>query len=306
MDLRSLRKVPVPVAEDMIKVVRILAMTGRKTFVTYLWEPLREAGWRRAPAADTAKRMTDRIEVSAQEPSAVHTVAPLCKRLISQSLNETLSSVGDATIFFLGKMTEHTKVSTAPEAIDFVQVLLPKLDQFKHVYQNRSNELFTQGLQAMTPDDFKKAFAPVDLGKTQIKIEIQQEAAILFNKIQVANRNDDLPRCRKLIAHYMVQHADREDNNMSHVREVVGAFEKRYPGFNAELEEFMAISLHFQIVTAITQADIKKAIQGIRKYAHIFQGNPEVRYHLEVDRMEGKLYEIITEKGLWEELKKGG
>jgi len=305
MDLRSMRKVPVPAAEDLIKTIRILALSGRKSFITFLFEPLREAGWRRPAAIDTTKKMTERIDASSRDPGAVHTVAPLCKRLISQALNENASALGDASIFFLSKMTEHTKVSTAPEAISFVQTVHPSLDKFRDVYQNRSADLFAQGLQALTPEDFKRAFAPVDLGKTQIKVELQQEAAILFNKIQIANRNDDLPRCRKLIAHYMVQNADREDNNMPNVREVVNAFEKRQPGFANELEDFMAISLHYQIVSAITQGDIKKAIHGIRKYAHIFQGNPAVRYHLEVDRMESKLYQIISEKGLWDELKKG-
>lgn len=301
----NLRKVPVPLAEDLIKTIRLLALFGRKMFVIYLFQPLDEAGWKRNPANDPARKMLERIKTASAETTAIHTIGPLSKRLISQALNETLSMTGDASIFFLEKMMEHNQAAISREAIEFVQIIEPSLAKFQKIYQEKSSVLFSEALQKMSPADFKNAFAPIDLGRSQIRVEMQQEAAILFNKIQIAKRNDDMPRCRKLIAHYMVTNADQEDNSMEQVRELVTAFEKRNPGFRAELEDFIAISLHYQAVSSITQGDIKSAIRSIRKYAHIFQGNPEVKYHMEIDRMESKLYDIITEKGLWSELKKG-
>ena len=43
---------------------------------------------------------------------------------------------------------------------------------------------------------------------------------------------------------------------------------------------------------------------GIRKYAHIFEGNPDIRYFNEIDVLEQKLYRLISEKDMWRELKK--
>lgn len=300
-----LRKVPVATAESFIKTIRLLAMAGRRLFIAHLARPLDEAGWKRNPAVDSTKRMIARIKTAAGDPTAVHTVPPHCKRLISQALNETLSALGDSSIFFLEMMLAHTPVSTAPEAIDFVQILNAPLEKFQKESEAKSTSLFTDALSTLSAEEFKKAFAPVDLGKTEQQVVLRQEAAILFNKIQIAHRRDDLPQCRKLIARYMVQNADLEDNNLSMVRDLIKAFDRRVPGFDAELNQFMAIHLHYDVVSGISQGDIKKAIRGIRKYAHIFQGNPEVPYHLEIDRMEEKLYEIISQKGLWEELKKG-
>jgi hypothetical protein len=202
-------------------------------------------------------------------------------------------------------MLAHTPVSTAPEAIDFALILDRPLEKFQKESETKNTNLFTDALSSMSKEDFKKAFAPVDLGKTEQQVIVKQEAAILFNKIQIAHRRDDLPACRKLIARYMVQNAESQDQNLSIVRDLIKAFDTRVPGFRAELNQFMAIHLHYDVVAGISQGDIKKAIRGIRKYAHIFQGNPEVPYHMEIDRMEGKLYEIISQKGLWEELKKG-
>jgi len=301
----GLHKVPVAAAESFIKTIRLLAIAGRRAFLSHLAAPLDEAGWKRNPAADTTRKMITRIKTASQDPAAVHTVAPHCKRLISQALNETLSALGDSSIFFLEMMLARTAVSTAPEALDFVQIIDRPLEKFQTESEAKSTSLFADALSTMSKDEFKKAFAPVDLGKTEQQVVLRQEASILFNKIQIAHRRDDLPACRKLISRYMVQNADMEDSDMSMVRDLVKAFDKRAPGFNAELSQSMAINLHFDVVSGISRGDIKQAIRGIRKYAHIFQGNPEVPYHLEIDRMEGKLYEIITEKGLWEELKKG-
>jgi hypothetical protein len=301
----GLRKVPVAVAESFVKTIRLLALAGRRAFILYLVEPLDEAGWKRNPAVDSTKKMLPRIKAAAADANAVHTVAPLCKRLISQALNETLSAAGDSSIFFLDMMLAHNAVATSPEAIDFVQVLDKPLASFQKESEVRSNNLFADALSTLSKDDFKKAFAPVDLGRTEQHVVVQQEAAILFNKIQIAQRRDNLPACRKLIARYMVQNADSEDNNLPIVRDLVKAFDRRLAGFTAELNQFMAIQLHYDVVSGISQGDIKKAIRAIRKYAHIFQGNPEVPYHLEIDRMEARLYEIISQKGLWEELKKG-
>ena len=301
----GLHKVPVAAAESFAKTVRLLALSGRRAVTTYLVHPLDEAGWKRNAAVDSTKKMLVRIKAASMDPSAVHTVAPHCKRLISQALNETLSAVGDCTIFFLDMMLAHTPVSTAPEAIDFALILDRPLEKFQKESETKNTNLFTDALSSMSKEDFKKAFAPVDLGKTEQQVIVKQEAAILFNKIQIAHRRDDLPACRKLIARYMVQNAESQDQNLSIVRDLIKAFDTRVPGFRAELNQFMAIHLHYDVVAGISQGDIKKAIRGIRKYAHIFQGNPEVPYHMEIDRMEGKLYEIISQKGLWEELKKG-
>ncbi len=303
---RNLRKVPVPVADDFIKSIRLLAQFGKKMFVQHLFQPLVEAAWKRNPANESARKMMDRILTAQKDPAAVHTVGPLCKRLISQALNESLSAAGDASIFFLEKMMQIHQVALAKEAIDFVLILDKPLGSFQDHYREQSAELFGQALQAMAPGDFKKAFEPVDLGRTNLKVEMEQEAAILFNKIQVAHRNEDMPKCRKLIAHYMVRNADQEVNSMPKVRELVAAFEKSHSGFKDELMDSIAIGLHYQIVSGITQGDIKSAIRSIRKYAHIFQGNPQVKYHMEVDRLESRLYDIISEKGLWNELKKDG
>ena len=151
----NLRKVPVPLAEDLIKTIRLLALFGRKMFVIYLFQPLDEAGWKRNPANDPARKMLERIKTASAETTAIHTIGPLSKRLISQALNETLSMTGDASIFFLEKMMEHNQAAISREAIEFVQIIEPSLAKFQKIYQEKSSVLFSEALQKMSPADFK-------------------------------------------------------------------------------------------------------------------------------------------------------
>ena len=303
IDIKTITKVPVAVADDLIKIVRLLAMTGRKVFVKYLYDPLDYAGWKRRPTKEQSKKLMKRIDDAAHDPSAQHTVGPFAKRLISASMHEGLSSLGDSAIFLLEKVQQFIFVSTLKELIDFVQIIHDPLKEFVQIHQNRSAELFSQGLEKMDTDDFKRAFKPIDLGKHKIKIEMQRQALDLFHKIKIANQNDDIERCRKMIAAYLIKYGDQQNNNREEVEHLIEAFQKRDSNFRSNLENNMAVNLYYGIQTSIAQGDLKKTIQGIRKYAHIFQGDPSIRYYTEIDALEKKLYDMITAKDLWSEIK---
>lgn len=297
-------KVPVAVSEDLVKIIRLLAMTGKKIFIKHLYEPLDFGGWKRRANNETPRRLMERMDKALADASAVHTTGPLGKRLISSAMNDSLSALGDSCIFFLERIPMHSKVSTSREAIDFVSMLHDPLNDFHQMHQDRSARIFEEGLQNISEDDLKEAFQPIDLDRYKIKVEMQRQAVSLFHKIQIASRNDDLPRCRKMIAHYLIAYGDQEQNNRDEVERLIDAFSEREPAFRASLMESIAINLYFDIQKSITQGDLKRTIMGIRKYAHIFEGDPATRYFNEIDVLEQKLYALITAKDMWSELKK--
>ncbi|MEQ9367012.1 MAG: hypothetical protein RIF32_22450 [Leptospirales bacterium] len=304
VDLQSMVKVPVAVSEDLVKIIRLLAMTGKKLFLKHLYEPLDYGGWKRRASNETARKLMERMDRALADPTAVHTIGPLGKRLISSAMNESLSALGDSCIFFLERMPMHSKISTSREAIDFVQILHEPLTEFNQLHRNRSERIFEEGLQNISADDLKQAFQPVDLDRYKIKVEMQRQAVSLFHKIVIANRNDDLPRCRKLIAAYLIAYGDQENNNREEVEKLIDAFQERDETFRFSVMENIAINLYYDIQKSITQGDLRRTIMGIRKYAHVFEGNPEIRYFNEIDGLEQKLYKIISAKNMWGELKK--
>ncbi|MCP5484713.1 MAG: hypothetical protein H7A22_04195 [Spirochaetales bacterium] len=296
-------KVPMTVAEDLVKIIRLLAMTGRRMFVQHLQEPLDYGGWKRRASNEVPRKLMDRIDRAMRDRASIHTVGPLSKRLISQSMHEGLSTVGDSCIFFLEKMSQSSVVSASKEAVEFVQTIYEPLSKFRDIHQNRSEQIFEDSLANISTADLKEAFQPVDLGKHKIKVEVQRQALQLFQKIKYANKDEDLPRCLKLIAAYLIKYGDAENNNREEVDRLIEAFQTKDENFKQALEDNIAINLFYTIQKSITEGDLKRTIEGIRKYAHIFEGNPDVKYFQEIDVLEQKLYRLITAKDLWKELK---
>ncbi len=304
VDIQNMVKVPVAVAEDLVKIIRLLAMTGKKVFLNHLYEPLDFGNWKRRASNETPRKLMERMDRALEDASAVHTIGPLGKRLISSAMNESLSALGDSCIFFLEKMQQHSKISGSREAVEFVRLVHDPLMDFHAMHRERSEKIFEEGLRDISVDDLKEAFQPVDLDRYRMKVELQREALNLIQKITVANRNDDVARCRKLIAAYLIKYGDTENNNRDQVEKIIHAFQQRDASFRSSLEDHIATQLFYDIQKSISQGDLKRTIMGIRKYAHIFEGNPDIRYYTDIDALEQKLYKIITAKDLWKELKK--
>lgn len=72
-------KITAPQSEDLIKTIRLLAVTGSRLFQKYLYQPLEYAGWKRTMQYETARKMMERIEEKSDNQSFHHTIAPQCK-----------------------------------------------------------------------------------------------------------------------------------------------------------------------------------------------------------------------------------
>ncbi|MCB1165373.1 MAG: hypothetical protein KDK33_04410 [Leptospiraceae bacterium] len=293
-------KVALTAAESLIKLVRLLASSGKANFKQYLVDPLLYASWKRDYSAETSARIMARIEKQAD--AHPHTVAPLCKRLVGESLTESPSAVGNASIFFLEMSVRYHKVSVAKETLEFVDIIQGPLTEFERILSEKTTADFERKLAESTDDQLAEAFQPVELGRSESTVRLNQEARILFEKIKRSNQKDDMAACRKLIATYLIRFADGDENNRDEVERLIDALEQRTADFRKQLHDFMAIELFYRISQGIGSSDLKKTVQGIRKYAFIFQGDPQALYHKDIDRLEKQLYTIIRKKGLMDKL----
>lgn len=293
-------KLSISTAEGLVKLIRLLAQSGKNNFHQYLVTPLLYASWRRDFSAESSHKMMNRIEKQADDHT--HTIAPHCKRLVGQALTENASAVGNACIFFLEMSIKNHDVSVAPETLEFQGIIESPLRKFESILSRKSSEDFELKLADMTPEEIEDAFAPVDLNRKSDTVRLHQEARILFEKIKSANQRENMVACRKLIASYLIRFADQEENNRDQVEQLIDALERRSPSFRKELHDFMAIDLFYRISQGIAKSDLKKTIHGIRKYAFIFEGDSEALYHKDIDRLERKLYAMIREKGMMKQL----
>jgi len=301
--IESYPNVPVILAEELIRIIRMLARSGRKFFRKYLTETIYKANFKRLYSKENTTKLMEKINEAMQDPTKIHTVGPLAKRMIAQALNESDSSLGDACIFFLEKMISNPIVASSKEAKEFVEIIKKPLKEFQTLYENQNKKIFEELLIASKTEDLKKMIQPVELGINRNKIQISYEAKLLIEKIQSAEKAKDIAKCRKLLAGYLIKYGDINIEDRKIIDTIIEALNKNYPNFKKELDDFIAIQLHYQIMQGIIEKNLKKSITAISKYAHIFRGDPNVKFYHEIDKFEQKLYEIIEQKNLWKDLK---
>ncbi|WP_411823244.1 hypothetical protein [Leptospira sp. 'Mane'] len=294
-------------AHELVKNIRLLALSGKRNFRQYLYDPLVYAGWERDKAhlaASTGKLM-DKIQEDSADPAYQHAIALHCKRLISQGLAEGLSALGDSCIFFLEKMQEEPNLAASNEATDFVLAVEKPLKDFAKITSDNNEKKFEESILNLSAEDVKAAFEPIRLDGTRKKVYLETELHTLYQQVLVATKSNNLVKCKKLLSRYIITYNESENYNKSEVETLLIALDKRENGFRQNLWDSLAIEIYYSVTRGIMEGNAKKAILGIRKYAYIFEGDPNAKFYYEIDGLERKLYGIIQAKDLMKDLKRG-
>lgn len=296
-------KVTVTSAQELIKDVRLLATCGRASFRKYLYQPLFEAGWQIEQSGQNRRKLIERLKQDSADPAFLQTIAPRCKKIIGISMKESLASLGESSIFFLERMQMHVTVSSSVEAVEFADILNNNFFEFRKNNSEKSEELFIEAVLEADPSDIKSAYAPVKLGDLNEKIRLDKEIQRLYENIRIASQYYNIPKCRKLLSSYIIRYSDSDDYAHDDVEKLIKALNNREPGFEDELKNNIAIDLYYKITHGVLKGDIFSTITSIRKYGYIFEGDSSAKYFYDIDRLERTFYKIITEKGLWDDLK---
>lgn len=289
-------------AQELNRLVRLLAQSGKTFFKKYLYDPLYAAGWERK--AGEARKMLEHLRAELKNPAYRHTLAPNCKRMIGAAMAENYSALGDCTLFFLEVIQMLPQVADAPEAGEFLRILKGPLSDWQKIHDERSAYMFDRELNNLADAQIAEALEPVKLGVTEERARVTAEIQRLYQQILIASRSDNFKRAAQLLSRYMIEYSDTEEYAEKDVRKVIEALALRDKTFEATLNALLATDLYYRITQGIMKGDLKIAVRMIRKYAHIFEGNPNIRYYYEIDRLERMLYNVITKKDLWKVMKK--
>jgi hypothetical protein len=296
--------VPAVLATELTRLIRLLAMTGKKAFHKYLFQPISYAAWEGPKQKWSSRKYMEKIAEDLNEISRLNTIAPNCKRMICQAMTENPSALGDTCIFFLEAIQREPIVSSSVESIEFVKIIERSLKEFGEIQATRSEKLFEEGIESFSPEELQEVFKPIKLDSHLEKVHLDREILTLYQQIMAASKSGNLQRCKKLLSSYIIRFKDQESYSEDQVDKLMHALEKRESGFQEELKNSMAIEIYYQLTKSILEKNLKRSIIMIRKYAHIFEGDQNTPYFLEIDKMERTLYKIIAEKGLMEDLKK--
>jgi hypothetical protein len=291
-------------AQELIKSICLLAINGRGSFRKYLFDPLYEAGWYNDSKEKSTRRFLEQLRREYSDPSYLHTIAPRCRRLVCYSMAESMSALGNSSIFFLEIMQTDPGVADTLESAEFTGISTGPLESFTALSSEKSERLFQKGVNSAGESEIVEAFETVRLESWSEKVRLDAEIRRLYDNIQIASSYHNIPRCRKLLASYIISYGDSPDYARDEVEKLVQAMDRREPGFGSDLRNTIAIDLHYRITRSIQTGDISSTIRHIRKYGYIFEGDSSSRHFYDVDRLERILYEIISERGLWKNLKK--
>jgi hypothetical protein len=291
-------------AQELIKSIRLLAMNGKVSFRKYLFDPLYEAGWYNDSKSGSTRSLIEQLRREYTDPSLLHTIAPRCKRLVCYSMAESMSALGNSSIFFLEIIQADPGVAETRESAEFTGIINGPLESFIAISSEKNEELFQKGINSAGESEIVDAFETVRLDSWAEKVRLDAEIRRLYDNIQIASSYHNIPRCRRLLASYIISYSDNTDYARDDVEKLVHAMDRREPGFSSDLKNTIAIDLHYRITRSIQTGDISSTIRYIRKYGYIFEGDSSSKHFYDVDRLERILYEIISERGLWKNLKK--
>jgi len=289
-------------AQELNRLLRLLASSGKSAFKQYLYEPLYRAGWERA--AGDARKTMDHLRAELKNPAYRTALAPNLKRMIGIALAENFSVLGDCAIFFLEVIQMLPQVGEKGEGAEFLSIIKNPLLTWQKAQNERSAERFELALGNAKDADLAEALEPVKLGVTDERARITAEIQRLYQQILIASRADNFKRAAQLLSRYMIEYSDAEDYAEKDVRKVIAALKARDATFENSLNALLATDLYYRISQGIMKGDLKIAVRMIRKYAMIFEGNSTIRYYYEIDRLERMLYNVIKKKNLWKQLKK--
>ncbi|WP_246047400.1 hypothetical protein [Leptospira ognonensis] len=298
--------IPADLALELIKTIRVLALAGKKNFNKYLYESLVYGGWERDKAhlATTASRLMDKIQEDLKDPAYEKTIPHQCKRLISQAIAESLSALGDSCIFFLEHIREIPLLAKSEEAREFVFIIERPLKTFAKETAETNEKRFEDSIQTLSLDEMKEAFDTVRLDGTRKKVYLEKTIHNLYQQVLLATKSNNLSRCKKLLSQYILTYHETETYNKAEVETLLNALDKREEGFRKNIWDSLAIEIYYSVTRGILEGNAKKAIQGIRKYAYIFEGDPDSKFYFEIDGLERKLYKIIQDKDMMKNLRK--
>lgn len=298
--------IPADLALELIKTIRVLALAGKKKFNKHLYESLVYGGWERDKAhlATTASRLMDKIQEDLKDPAYEKTIPHQCKRLISQAIAESLSALGDSCIFFLEHIRDIPSLAKSEEAREFVFIIERPLKTFAKETAETNEKRFEDSIQTLSLDEMKEAFDTVRLDGTRKKVYLEKTIHNLYQQVLLATKSNNLSRCKKLLSQYILTYHETETYNKAEVETLLNALDKREEGFRKNIWDSLAIEIYYSVTRGILEGNAKKAIQGIRKYAYIFEGDPDSKFYFEIDGLERKLYKIIQDKDMMKNLRK--
>lgn len=286
-----------PLIDNYSRIIKNLAGRGRNNYQYYLINPLSK--WSSKVPVEPMEKLLSMINEAEEKKS--QKLPLLYKMTIIKSIAPEqldLSIPGNISINFLKSMKYSPKISASDEAIEFINILRKPFKEYSDKEFIRMNKKFEEEIK--TADDIQVEKLVNLKESDELENKKNEELSLrAISDIEKIMKSNDTNEAKRAIISYLLKFSNTSNPNM-HLA-INRIFENDIK-FKKEIMNSTAIIIYHEILNAIKNKKLDKAIKFIGKYTVLFRGNPETPNYFEVDTFEKKFFQIIEHRNLWDSI----
>ncbi|HOT45628.1 MAG TPA: hypothetical protein PLM53_14335 [Spirochaetota bacterium] len=290
-----------PLIDNFLRIIQSLAKRGRNAYHQYLVDPL--SRWSTAVPVEPMDRLLtllDQARAGGGKKLPLLYKMSIIKAVAPDQFD--LSLPGNLSMGFLKSMKEEQRVAMSDEAIEFVNILKDPFKDYSDSEFIRMNKKFEEEISSVGEVEVEKLIRAHE-GEEAASREIDQQSEKSLARIRDMMRTADIPDIKREVIVYLLKYADPSmPNRHLAVRNVIAPLELKNKTFMNEVMDSAAVIIYHEILKAIKENNMLKAVKHIGTYAVLFRGNPETPNYREVDSFEKKFIKLIDERNLWDRL----
>lgn len=290
-----------PLIDNFLRIIQSLAQRGRNAYHQYLVDPL--TGWSTAVPAEPMEKLLSLLEQA--RTGSGKKLPLLYKMSIIKAVAPDqfdLSLPGNLSMGFLKSMKDEQRVAMSTEAVEFVNLLRDPFKEYSDREFIRMNRKFEEEISSVDVVEVEKLIKAHE-GEEAASRAIDEQSEKSLARIRDMIRTADIPEIKREVIVYLLKYADPSmPNRHLAVRNVIAPLELKNRTFMNEVMDSAAVIIYHEILKAIKDNNMLRAVKNIGTYAVLFRGNPETPNYREVDSFEKKFIKLIDERNLWDRL----
>ena len=289
--------------DNYTRIIQSLARGGRLVYHRYLIEPIQN--WPNAVMPqESLERLNELIHKAKRERKK--NLPLLYKMAIVRSVAPDrfdLAVPGNLSLAFLKEMKTDDRVMTSDEAREFVNLLRDPFKEFSDREFVRLNKKFEEEIASADRVEVEELIRMRE-GEDEARMRLEEEVRKSADEILAMVPHNNLADIKRRITVFLIKFAEPSVPNLhAAIDQAFTALQRHHPKIQKEVMDSAAVIIYHEILKAIQNNDLRKAISYLGKYAVLFRGDPTTPNYREVDSFEKKFFTLIEERNLWERLR---
>ena len=297
--MKKISNIRSPLIDNFIKIIKKLADRGRNSYQTYLVHPLSK--WSHVvptESMDELKTMLIEAEKNTDLKLPLIYKLALVKSVAPDQLD--LSVTGNVSINFLKAMKNYLFVTKSEEAIEFINVLRDPFKEYSENEFKRMNKRFAHEINTTESVEINKLVHAIEKSK-ETAYQILKLSRKAITEIEQSINILPIGEVKKAIIKFLLKFSDpSEPDRHLIINSVFDKISSDNNQFKKDVMYSTAVVIYHEILKAIMEKKLDRAVKYIGKYTVIFRGDPDTPNYYEVDTFEKKFFEIIEERNLWD------